>query len=79
MLSVIVYKPWRRRVERKRLQRATFVPVPEYADTETGTESVDQAAVGKPTKDNSGQTTVDITAVGAETQPGSSSVARTGQ
>ena len=32
-LSVLLYKPWRRRVDRKRLDNAHFEPLPQNTDT----------------------------------------------
>ncbi|CAI6337291.1 unnamed protein product [Periconia digitata] len=54
-LSVILYKPWRRHVEKGRLQRAHFEPMPtddrdEFVDESVQEERVNQSAGETPTK-----------------------------
>jgi high-affinity nickel-transport protein len=73
-VSVILYKPWRRHVEKKRLQKARFVPVPETGDDDAEAGSLSQSVAGKPTKDSGEGMHVDVTAVHTEGQQGSSRI-----
>ncbi|KAF2248369.1 NicO-domain-containing protein [Trematosphaeria pertusa] len=63
-LSVILYKPWRRRIDKKRLRNATFEPLPPntYTDAETDEDREDGS---KQVKDGVKGADVDIEPVEA--------------
>ena len=39
---MLLYKPWRRRVDQRRMRNATFEPLSEEASPEAGGEDVDE-------------------------------------
>lgn len=50
-LSVLLYKPWRRRVDKKRAKRAHFVPLPQSSDIRRDLDDEDVESTPTPTKD----------------------------
>jgi high-affinity nickel-transport protein len=64
---VLLYKPWRRRIDKKRAQRAHFVPLPQSSDGQ-GTATTFEDGMDAPTqqtKDGSKVNTAPIEATDA--------------
>jgi nickel/cobalt transporter (NiCoT) family protein len=56
-LSVLLYKPWRRRIDKKRLQRDNFVPLPQSAeDYREEEENAENTSTTTPKADGRGKT-----------------------
>ncbi|KAF1967735.1 high affinity nickel transport protein nic1 [Bimuria novae-zelandiae CBS 107.79] len=60
-LSVLLYRPWRRRVDRKRMRNATFQPLPAEADV---VADDDESREGERTKDLSKAVDISVKPVG---------------
>ncbi|KAF2107214.1 high-affinity nickel-transport protein-domain-containing protein [Lophiotrema nucula] len=82
-LSVVLYKPWRRRIDKKRMQNQNFVPLPQSA--ESYREEDDEEEEGQPPnagKDVGGKTDVNVETLDVEVTdaagpgPSSSTVVR---